>query len=743
MTMTQRLSYLLTLLTCAILVVACASKPPERPEAVPVASDSTPTAEQSVTEIAPRQPSQPPVAAEPEPAPKVAPDTRMGTGVFVRQPAEPPAEPPSPEVGDVTLNFEGSSLREFAKVVLEDVLGENYLLDPRVDGVVTLHTTRPVARDAVLPIFESVLQQNAAALVRDQGILKIIPLANAQTEAGSPVVGRRPAPRGLGYATQIVPLQHVAASELEKILQPFIPQGGSLRTDPARNLLILSGPRFRLAQVLETIQIFDVDWLEGMSFGLYPLDYVDATTLVQELQQVLGEGQGPLAGIARLVPVDRLNAVLVISHQPGRMAQIRELIEQFDWGTEETTTPGRRLYVYNLENGKAANIATVLQELYAGEAAQAEAAPPATQRELAPGLQPSVFRMPNEVSAPPPPVGAAGQGGDFERAPSRAEVRTAVTNALEETPAEAAGESQGPVTIMADEDNNALLIMATRRDYRTIEAAIRRLDIAPRQVLIAATIAEVTLNDNLDLGVNWFIDTQLFGVNTEVGLDAPPPGGAGGDGLTLALLNSANEVRFFFDLLEAESSVKFLAAPNLMVLDNQAATINVGDQIPVTVRSSQSTSDPDAPIVTEVQFRDTGVLLAVTPRINAGGQVTMEISQEVSLPGTEPAVGGGGNVSIAQRTIDSTVIVQSGQTVVLGGLIRETRNDSRTGIPVLMNMPVFGPMFSSTSEDVNRTELIITISPTVIHDQQAALAVTEELRTKLQRASRFSSSIPH
>jgi len=741
--MTQRLSYLLTLLTCAILVVACASKPPERPEAVPVASDSTPTAEQPVAEIAPRQPSQPPVAAEPEPASKVAPDTRMGTGVFVRQPAEPPAEPPSPEVGDVTLNFEGSSLREFAKVVLEDVLGENYLLDPRVDGVVTLHTTRPVARDAVLPIFESVLQQNAAALVRDQGILKIIPLANAQTEAGSPVVGRRPAPRGLGYATQIVPLQHVAASELEKILQPFIPQGGSLRTDPARNLLILSGPRFRLAQVLETIQIFDVDWLEGMSFGLYPLDYVDATTLVQELQQVLGEGQGPLAGIARLVPVDRLNAVLVISHQPGRMAQIRELIEQFDWGTEETTTPGRRLYVYNLENGKAANIATVLQELYAVEAAQAEAAPPATQRELAPGLQPSVFRMPNEVSAPPPPVGAAGQGGDFERAPSRAEVRTAVTNALEETPAEAAGESQGPVTIMADEDNNALLIMATRRDYRTIEAAIRRLDIAPRQVLIAATIAEVTLNDNLDYGVNWFIDTQLFGVNTEVGLDAPPPGGAGGDGLTLALLNSANEVRFFFDLLEAESSVKFLAAPNLMVLDNQAATINVGDQIPVTVRSSQSTSDPDAPIVTEVQFRDTGVLLAVTPRINAGGQVTMEISQEVSLPGTEPAVGGGGNVSIAQRTIDSTVIVQSGQTVVLGGLIRETRNDSRTGIPVLMNMPVFGPMFSSTSEDVNRTELIITISPTVIHDQQAALAVTEELRTKLQRASRFSSSIPH
>jgi general secretion pathway protein D len=173
------------------------------------------------------------------------------------------------------------------------------------------------------------------------------------------------------------------------------------------------------------------------------------------------------------------------------------------------------------------------------------------------------------------------------------------------------------------------------------------------------------------------------------------------------------------------------------VLNNQTANIRVGDQIPVTTRTSQSTTNPDAPIVTEVQFRDTGTLLSVTPQINAGGQVLLEISQEVSLPGTEPAVGGGGNVSIAQRTIDSSVIVQSGQTVVLGGLILETTNEGKSGIPVLMNVPWLGKLFSTNSKDVFRTELLVTVTPTVVENQQVMQRVTEELRERMNKASEY------
>ena len=212
-------------------------------------------------------------------------------------------------------------------------------------------------------------------------------------------------------------------------------------------------------------------------------------------------------------------------------------------------------------------------------------------------------------------------------------------------------------------------------------------------------------------------------------------------GLAFAFFDQDSSVRAFFDLLSANSNVKFLSTPQVMVLDNQTATIRVGDQIPVTTRSSQSTSNPDAPIVTEVQFRDTGTLLTVTPRINAGGQVTLEISQEVSLPGSSPAVGGGGNVSIAQRTINSSVTVQSGQTVVLGGLILENTTEGRTGIPILQDIPLLGNVFSKTTQDVFRTELLITVKPQVITNSSEMRRATEDLRHQMRRASEYEKLV--
>jgi general secretion pathway protein D len=673
----------------------------------------------------------------------------MGTGVFLAETPEGQEGMTFP-AGDVTLNFEATSLREFIKVIFDDILEENYLIDPGVDGVVTLHTTRAVSREAVLSILESVLELNAAVLVQDRGMYKIVPVAGAEGEVLSPVVGRQAQSPGAGFGVRIVPLEHVAAAEMEKIITPFLPSGATLRIDATRNLLILSGPRYRLDHLLETVKVFDVDWLKGMSFGMFPLHYADAAVLVGEIEQVIGaEGQTPFAGIVRLVPIERLNAILVITHQPKHMAAVRRLIEQFDWGTE--ASPGRRLYVYHVKYSKAENISAVLQELFGqvqevGVTSVTEGIP-----ELPPGVEGggNVFRTARQLSDPPSPVGAAGAGGDYpdpavaaasSAAADGRRVTTAGVTATETTVAEStiAGEGQGPVTVMADQDNNAILIMASPADYRMIEAAIRQLDIQPRQVLINAIISEVTLNDELDYGVGWF----LSGGNFELGFNTPLPGGAeaAGEGLALAIFNNSDETRLFFDLLASKSNVKFISAPQVMVRDNQTATIRVGDQIPVTTRSSQSTSDPDAPIVTEVQFRDTGTLLTVTPRINAGGQVTMDISQEVSLPGSEPAVGGGGNVSIAQRTIDSSVTVHGGQTVVLGGLIRETRTESRSGIPLLMDIPWLGELFSTTGENVGRTELIVTINPVVVENQRDAEMVTRELRQRMKSAYEYESS---
>ena len=733
----------LLVLVCGLMMASCATKPPAPPPEQPPAVQTVPPSLASGAPVV-STPAQTEghfgsdpggYSAQSDRADK--PAIRMGSGVFL---ADTPASDVVREFppGDITLNFEDSSLREFVKVILEDTLGENYLIDPKVDGVVTLHTTRAVSKEAALSILESVLELNGAVLVQDRGMYKIVPVADAEGEVSSPKVGRQSqSTRMSGYGVQIVPLEHVSASEIEKIITPFIPVGTTLRIDATRNLLILSGPRYRLDHLLETIKVFDVDWLKGMSFGMFPLHYADATILVGEIEKVIGaEGQTPFAGIVRLVPIERLNAILVITHQPKHMTAVRRLIEQFDWGTE--ASPGRRLYVYHVKYGNAENISGVLQELFAQVQETGQTSAADGIQELPPGMAGgnNAFRTAKQVSKPPPPVGAPGAGGDYPE-PTAAAPATAPGGAKAAT-ATVAGESQDPVTIMPDLDNNAILIMATPADYRMIEAAIRKLDIQPRQVLINAIISEVTLNDELDYGVGWF----LSGDNFELGFNTPLPGGAAeaGAGLALAIFNNNDETRMFFDLLASKSNVKFISAPQVMVHDNQTATIRVGDQIPVTTRSSQSTLDPDAPIVTEVQFRDTGTLLTVTPRINAGGQVTMEISQEVSLPGTEPAVGGGGNVSIAQRTIDSTVTIHDGQTVVLGGLIRETRTESRSGIPLLMDIPWIGPLFSTTAEDVGRTELIVTVNPQVVENQRDAEAITEELRQRMRSASEYEAS---
>jgi general secretion pathway protein D len=462
------------------------------------------------------------------------------------------------------------------------------------------------------------------------------------------------------------------------------------------------------------VRTFDVDWLKGMSFAMFRLEYADAETMVEELQQIVGEGSAtPLAGIVRLLPIERLNAVLVITHRPAHIAAVRALVEQFDFGVEGSG--GRRLFVYELENGKAESIAASLQMIF-GTGEEEE---DASRRGGLPAD--SVFRPATAVSRPVPQPGMA----------------TNVVDQSQDSGDGVIAEQRGDIKVIADTDNNSILVLASQEDYRSIEAAIRRLDVAPRQVLIEATIAEVSLSDNLNYGVRWFLEREGW----ELGVNAPVPSSASGDGLAFAFFDADSSVKAFFDVLQANSSVKFLSTPQVMVLDNQTANIRVGDQIPVTTRSSQSTANPDAPIVTEVQFRDTGTLLTVTPRINAGGQVTLEISQEVSLPGTSPAIGGGGNVSIAQRTINSSVTVQSGQTVVLGGLILENATEARTGVPILKDIPLLGALFSTTTEDVFRTELLITVKPQVITNSREMSKVTDELRRQISKANEYEQAI--
>jgi general secretion pathway protein D len=314
------------------------------------------------------------------------------------------------------------------------------------------------------------------------------------------------------------------------------------------------------------------------------------------------------------------------------------------------------------------------------------------------------------------------------------EEQTAISQAIRSAAApgrpvrEPSGPEDADIRIIADDTTNSLVIRAAPREYQKIREALQDLDILPLQVLIEATIAEVTLNDQLRFGVEWFFQSGDFEFAFDPGSLTPLAGFRG-------FFASGNDVRILLQALDEVTDVNVVSSPQLMVLDNQTARIQVGDQVPITVQSATSVIDADSPIVNSIEYRDTGVILLVTPRVNASGLVIMEIQQEISNVVQAPSqtVSETTSPTINQRQINSTVAIASGETVALGGLIQDERERSQSGIPLLSRIPILGALFSTRSNAVRRTELLVLITPSVVENPARARAVTQELRNRLRR----------
>jgi len=288
-------------------------------------------------------------------APRPAAFFEPGTGVFVGTPGQ---EQRAVGEGNITLNFENTNLREVVKVILGDLLGENYSVDPAVQGAVTLQTSDPLSRDDLIPTLELLLRMNGAALVSQNGLFNVVPRDSAVRGMLAPQLGDSGLALQRGYRVQVVPLSYIAADEMQKILEPFTTAGNVVRVDTVRNLLILAGGGPELARLLETVRIFDVDWLAGMSVALFTPDFVDAETLSNELQVVFGDsGESPLAGLIHFATLERLDALLVITARPQYLEKVGEWVERLD---RDSGGSGQRLFVYRVQNGKAADLATVL-----------------------------------------------------------------------------------------------------------------------------------------------------------------------------------------------------------------------------------------------------------------------------------------------------------------------------------------------------------------------------------------------
>ncbi len=634
-----------------------------------------------------------------------------GTGQLIAQPSVALVE--AAEDGAITLNFVNTDIREVISAILGDTLKLSYVIDPRVQGTVTIRTSKPLAAANVIPVLEDILTMNGAGLVKSGETYKIIPLEGAAT-------GFRLEP---GYGIHIIPLKYASATAVRGILEPYVPPGRILRMDAARNVLLFTGTAAEARELEDLVQVFDVDWMTGMSFAIYPLHSAESKTVVEELDRVFGQDfEGPLAGVIQFVPIERQNAVLVITAQPAYLDKAAIWIERLDQGQEGDS---QRAYVYWVQNGNAKDLAAVLTEVYGGGAQVPTVVPPT----LAPGLTPAELRSYPGTTRTSLLTEAAPEPTIVEPQPTTPEApavsRAAAPLDLAAEEGVALGGTEN-IRFVADERNNALLIMATPSQYRRVLTTLRQLDVVPLQVLVEATIAEVTLNDDLEYGLQWFFslgNSTIRFSELAAGVINPFFGG-------FSYIFNSDDARVVLNALTSITDVRVISAPQLLVLDNEPARLQVGDQVPIVTQQATSVIDPESPLVNTVEYRDTGVILEIIPHVNASGLIILEIVQEVSDV-AETITSGIDSPTIQQRQITSTVAVQTGETVALGGLIRDRHTEGVTGIPLVSEIPILGNLFKTTSDNDDRTELLILLTPRVIRNSQDARTLTEELRRRM------------
>jgi general secretion pathway protein D len=631
------------------------------------------------------------------------------------------------------LNFENADISAVVKALMGDVLGYPYSVDPRVSGSISLSSGRPLPKSDVLPMLEAALKVANAAVVKDGPLYRVVPSSEAIGAGTTDRGGRgRIEP---GYGISVLPLKYVSAQAVIRVIESFAARPGAVRIDPQRNLIIIQGTSTERSSALEAALALDVDWLRNQSVGIYPLRNASPEAVITELEGIMASGEGGTGqNMVKFMPVSRINAVLAVAKTREQIAQVQAWITRLD----QSDTSNTGLRVYRVRFGSAKIIAGLLNEVFTGRASTAgtsdlaQLTPGATAQSASTSSQSSTSSSSDDDDDDDSSSSSSGfssgstqqQGSSRDRAPGQANGTAA---------AGAGGPAPFPnVRISADIANNALLIYATREQFKAIERAVRELDRAPLQVAIDTIIAEVTLSDNLQYGVQFFVSSAAMGLGKNKGsigygetkkLERMIPG-------FNLLLGPNQDPRLIIDALKNLTQVKVLSSPSLVVLDNQPATLQVGDQVPIATSSAQSNQSADAPTVNTIDFRNTGVILSVTPRVNANGVVALDVEQEISHV-VNQGTGTTLTPTISQRKVKSSIAVASGQTVLLGGLISERHETTRQGLPILSDLKGIGELFGSTSKSVSRTELILFIRPQIIRDGVDAQLVAEELRSKV------------
>ncbi len=635
------------------------------------------------------------------------------------------------------LKFEEAPVSEVLSLILREIAKVDYVVHPPISGTVTLSTQTNVSADQAMLLLEAALQANGLQMARDTrgtyhigrpDIIKSMVPAIRQAVSGAPLPP--------GYGAVIVPLKYIGAAEMASILRPMSSPEAIVRVDTVRNLLVMVGTRTQAEGWLDIVSTFDVDLLKGMSVGIFPLKNITTRELDVALGMInAGTGAAPAAsltgatagasasggattslaasfplhGALRIVSIERINSVMVVTPRAAYLDEARRWIEKLD--QPGGNSPEAQLFVYPVQNGNAKHLADVLNGLFGGTTSSSAQ----TQNSgVAPGLKSTTTTT-------------AGFGA-------------ANTNAVSQSAGSSTVQGSGLTTValssnlrvMADEINNAVLVYGRRGEFQKIQATLKQLDIPPTQVLIEASIVEVTLTDDLKYGLQWIFSDSARGSSALAGTGVLSTAvgaalGATPAGFSYTLRNSAGDVRAVLNALADKSLVKVISSPSLMVLDNHTASIVVGNQQPI--KMGQTTTSGGV-IQDNIQYKDTGVNLSVTPSVNAGNMVTMQVNQSVTDVGQIDVATG--QRSFLQRQFASKVAVRSGESLVLGGLIRDNTTNGKSGLPGLMDIPLVGSLFGATANSINRTELLVVITPRVVRTQQDLREVGLELRERLK-----------
>lgn len=473
---------------------------------------------------------------------------------------------------------------------------------------------------------------------------------------------------GFNSATIVVaPLEFISATQMTNLLAPLVDEGLRVLPDQSRNLLLLSGGGAQLNAAVDALNLFDVDVMQGKSIALVTLEAAAPEDVVEELKAIFEAREGGLLeGVLEFIPNNRLNSVLIISSRSTYLDQAQSWIHELDRSAGRSQ---RYTQIYPLQNRRATEIAPILDQLMSATGA----------------------------------VGNTNTDGSGSASPSR---------------------------IAADPERNALIVRGLLGEHDEVQRLLVSLDSRAQQVALEATIAEVTLNDELNLGVRWFFEQNMsqttFSDATNGGISPNFPG--------FSSLFSSGDSSAVLNALAGVTSVRVISSPTLVVLDNKEAVLQIGDQVPVATQTSVTSEDVNAPVVTSINYRDTGVILKVSPQIGSSGTLTLDIEQEVSSVQTTNT-SGIDSPSFRQRQITTSVLLSDGATLVLGGLVQENDNRTENSVPGLGEVPFLGAAFRNRSNEQDRTELLILIRPRIIRNAQDAADYTDELRGQMTGAN--------